>query len=231
MSRRPQTFSGMAHKKVVAVWFDTTDFVDSGSPSLRGSVSSASAMTMTASTASFGTLTNVTVAIVDGKGRGQERMIVSNTATVLTLDRPWENIPNTTSVYQVGGVHWRCLSSWMRFSPNEATAQRRFEMSFEPTEAAATASLVFSNDIDGEETQRLDQTSAAGAGIKSARGEKELVVDLSWRTGLISKQMPGGKEFFSTGRRYTRFDMEGWTNEDVVRLYQILYEGVLSNAG
>jgi hypothetical protein len=44
---------------------------------------------------------DMSVAIVYGKGLGQVRQVVSNTNTTLTIDSPWEVIPDTTSIFSV----------------------------------------------------------------------------------------------------------------------------------
>ena len=41
------------------------------------------------------------IAIIDGKGTGQWRRIVSNTATTIKVDKPWDVIPDATSHYSV----------------------------------------------------------------------------------------------------------------------------------
>ncbi len=52
-------------------------------------------------------LRGAVVRIQRGKGRGQERSIVSNTATTLTLGRPWDTEPDATSVFVVAEAGWR----------------------------------------------------------------------------------------------------------------------------
>lgn len=44
---------------------------------------------------------NAVVAVVSGTGSGEERVVVSNTATQLTVSSPWTLIPDNTSVYVV----------------------------------------------------------------------------------------------------------------------------------
>lgn len=47
------------------------------------------------------------VRIIAGTGRGQERSIISNTPTVLTIDRPWTTLPDTTSRFIVEEGVWQ----------------------------------------------------------------------------------------------------------------------------
>ncbi len=46
------------------------------------------------------------VRIIAGLGRGQVRRIVSNTATQLTIDKPWDTIPDSTSRFIVEAAAW-----------------------------------------------------------------------------------------------------------------------------
>lgn len=78
-----------------------------------GSVTSATLTTLTNTSANWetaipfstpgkGLFNRATVSIVSGKGTGQTRFITSNTATTLTLDKPWLSIPDSTSTYTIG---------------------------------------------------------------------------------------------------------------------------------
>ena len=48
-----------------------------------------------------GGYTNMVVFIDAGTGQGQVRLITSNNATTLGLNRPWDTVPNTTSMYRI----------------------------------------------------------------------------------------------------------------------------------
>jgi len=66
-------------------------------------VSAGTINSLTDNAASFtnNALTNLLVAIVDGRGIGQLRRITANTATVLTVDTDWTAVPDSSSVYTV----------------------------------------------------------------------------------------------------------------------------------
>ncbi len=72
-----------------------------------GIVSRATAVTLSDATRTWGTIrtpslsTSDAVAIVRGRGAGQWRRIVSNTANTLQLDRAWEVIPDQSSHYVI----------------------------------------------------------------------------------------------------------------------------------
>jgi hypothetical protein len=77
-----------------------------------GNVTSANATTLSDSRGVFGVRGPVTakaiVAITNGKGMFQWRRVLSATATTLTIDRPWNTIPDTTSVYTL--TNWSALN-------------------------------------------------------------------------------------------------------------------------
>jgi hypothetical protein len=51
------------------------------------------------------------IRITSGTGAGQKRMITSNTATAVTVSKPWTVTPNATSVYSIGDITQAyCLS-------------------------------------------------------------------------------------------------------------------------
>jgi Ca2+-binding RTX toxin-like protein len=74
-------------------------------PVITGATTSATATTITDSSASFpvldGGLIGLFVRITDGRGALQRRRIVGNTATELSLDAPWDVLPDTTSQYRI----------------------------------------------------------------------------------------------------------------------------------
>ncbi len=47
------------------------------------------------------------VRITEGAGRGQERTIVANDATTLTVNSPWSTVPNLTSIFVISEGSWR----------------------------------------------------------------------------------------------------------------------------
>ncbi len=75
-----------------------------------GTVTSATQTTLEDSSAAFPLTLNerglagYRVEITGGTGIGQQRIIVSNTATVLTFDKAWDVLPDTTSNYRVIGA-------------------------------------------------------------------------------------------------------------------------------
>ena len=85
------------------------------------------------------------VRITRGRGEGQERAILSNTATTLTLTSTWDMAPDTTSFFTIAESGWR-------FGATGSTSPVQFEI---PNRAAATVH------ITGRSANANDQESPA----------------------------------------------------------------------
>ena len=99
---------------------------DQGFTTLRGTVSSATSTTLTASGVDFAAMdathTQPIVAIVAGTGAGQWRRIVNRTTSTstITIDRPFDIIPDTTSGYLAGfwdGKDWLIQGNTLKGNP------------------------------------------------------------------------------------------------------------------
>jgi hypothetical protein len=77
-----------------------------------GTASAGAASTLTDSTRSWevNCFARRMVAIISGTGAGQYRYVVSNTATILTVDAAWGTAPDTTSEYEISGL-WSDVAS------------------------------------------------------------------------------------------------------------------------
>lgn len=95
------------------------------------------------------------VRISRGKGSGQERIVVSNTANVLTVDRPWDVLPDGTSRFTIAESTWRPAGEgkasplrwevpWRGGATLEATLR---SANAQGREAEATASPIVSHQL------------------------------------------------------------------------------------
>ena len=93
----------------------------------RGTVTAATATTLTDSAAAFlatgDGLKACDVYITGGFGSGQKRIIESNTATELTVTAAWTNTPNTTSTYQIGPIQVKMTTG--RLDMGDPTKRKR----------------------------------------------------------------------------------------------------------
>src|SRR6185503_14085061 len=73
--------------------------------SIKGSPTEVLGNLLTDSTKSFPELRGRILEIVEGPGAGQERLILSNTATTLTLSSKFRETPTAASKYQIRFYH------------------------------------------------------------------------------------------------------------------------------
>lgn len=205
----------------------TLDRVDAHRGTVRGSVTSSSPTSLSDVAATFGDdLTNAPVVIISGRGKGEIRKVTNVSGTTLYLDRPWAILPDTTSVYQVGGIPFRWRSGWMRWADDDTENPRRLEILFEPCEQDALLDARLY--VDRSRTARTWGTtlsSTTGGGFASTKGETDLVGDLTRENGFLQKRMDSQKDIYLDGPRLLSLELGGATNQDEVRIYQITLDG------
>ncbi|HUR53507.1 MAG TPA: hypothetical protein VMZ71_05230 [Gemmataceae bacterium] len=195
----------------------------------RGKVTAAGGDTLTDATAAFdATWENVPVCIVGGRGKGQLRVVVSATGTVLRVNEAWAIKPDTTSVYQVGGIRYRYTGGRLRYAPGEDRGARNVEFQFEPVQNKLTADFRLSHDFSV--TPRvLGRNVGPGqkAGAKATRGEYAWVLDLSKPNGHEFVRFDGHREADTDGPRLMRVQVEGVSGPEVVRFGEMVLLGVV----
>jgi len=228
LNSQPQVFLGSEADRVLAAEQGTLDGTQPDQGTVRGTVTSATRCSLTDTLARFDTtLVNVPVVIVSGTGKGQRRLIVSATATTLTVSQPWSESLDTTSVYQVGGIQWKWKSGWFRFAfQQEQSTPTRIEVLLKPLASPATMDL--RHYFDRSRTARPWKSTLTGTqtGITVTAGDTDLVADLSRDTGYIQQRYDRFKELYADGPRFVQWELAGVQNADPVQVYQVLLEGV-----
>ena len=234
MEGTPQVIFGGAASKVVAAWQGNLDLADSSLGTVRSTVSSADLFSLTDSAATFAAtgLVGSTVAMIDGSGKGQQRIITAVSGQTISINLPWNIVPAEGDTYQIGGVHWTYRTGFMRFGEAETDEPRTLELSWEATEKPMTADLRFILDrIGNYDTQKVTRSSKDGGGIASKKDSRDLVIDLTFPDGMARQTIPGHREHHIRGRRYVQFELEGFSNDDPIVIYQWLFEGLDSSEG
>ena len=75
---------------------------EGNTPSWRGTPSGATATTVTLSGYNINEPNKAHLVVVKGKGLGQSRRVISNSGGTVTLNEPWNVIPDGSSVVTVG---------------------------------------------------------------------------------------------------------------------------------
>lgn len=231
----PQVYLGSEARRVLAQGQEYLDGAVADAGTTRGTATSATLVTLTDTGASFASLVGVPVVIVSGAGKGQRRLIASNTTTTLTVTMPWLALPDSTSVYQVGGVPWTYRTGWFRFyNDGEQDTPRRVEVLFEPRTEESSFDLRARRDRRTSYlTWDVDRTSDEGDGVAATAGATDLVCNLQQENGFVQQRLDHHKEWYANGPRYAQWELRGVANKERVRFFQILLDGHIppSSAG
>ena len=121
----------------------------------KGTATSATSNTLTDSTKSFGTnaLKHAFIYIYAGTGKGQDRVISSNTSTAITVTANWTTTPDTTSKYVVGAIPWLWKTGAFGIGADGSRSMREFGIKFNPTtnEQSIDLRMYYNNDGDPQE--------------------------------------------------------------------------------
>lgn len=237
-----RVFVGSFHKKVMGMGRGDLDVVSPGEGRLRGTATSGEVCSLTDSASEFalaistyrnGSI-NAPVAIIDGRGKGQWRRVVEITDTdvlgnfgaVLRLDRPWNIVPDDTSIYQIGGIQWRISTRWFRYTKLEDDQKRRIEVVFIPTKNPCIMDMRFRHDFAADPTvEQISRNTLDGEGVRITEGETDSVADMTKAKGVVEKIMTGHRESSTEGRRFWQFELAGVTSLDLIRVCQVTCDG------
>lgn len=227
----PQVYLGASARRVLAYWEGYLDGPTSGT--VRGTVTSAGLASLADSAASFATsgVVGSPVLLVYGTGKGQKRIVTSVSGTTLNVDNPWLIKPDTTTIYQIGGIPWVYKSDWFRFPMADKTERRGLEVVFEQAQHDATMDVRLAYDFKSPKVWRNPMTTAGGAGVEVTRDSADMVVDMKTERGIVRKQLPGAKEDWFTSARgqFVQVQLSGVTNADALAVYSMAYVGAVGN--
>lgn len=226
---RQQMFVGSNAGEVLALGQGEVDGPDPEAGDIRGTVTSAGLDWIVDSAASFATdgLVNNPIHIVDGTGRGQWRRVVSVSGTTIKVDQPWLTKPDTTSVYQLGGVAWRWRSKTFRIASSDTVAKRVITTVTRPTSTSTAMSLDIYWDRKSSAVKWPRKVSSgSGEGVRTDAGQSKAVFDLTKLNGFhqiaFDDQAPRGVE----RERYMDIELSGVKGESPVRLFEVTIAGV-----
>lgn len=210
-----QTFLGLTARRVAMSDIGYLDGVIESNPATRrGTVTSSTLVSLSDSTATFdSSLANAPLQIVDGTGAGQMRLIAAVSTTKLTVKEPWLVKPDTTSVYQVGGIRWRYSTGKLRYAQTGRLEKRGLELSFIPNSLASRLSIRRYHDesLDAVSARR-SRTSGQGNGLRSDAGVGDIPVNTQKADGYVRLEDNSTRGEGLEGVRYLRIELEGVTN-------------------
>jgi hypothetical protein len=228
----PQVFLGAEGRRVLALGHGTLDGAIASNGTVRGTATSSGVNTLTDTSATFDTtgLAGLPVRIVSGKGAGQSRIISSATATKLTVKNPWMSLPDTTSVYQVGGFEWRYKTGWMTWAEDDVKSKRALKLQYKPmTEASYLEYRIYEDSPefgrDAAINAGLTKSSTELNGIAMTEGDPERVVDTTKVSGFVAEYMDRFSDEESDRARQVQFEFRGVPNKQTHQIEQVTVEG------
>jgi hypothetical protein len=218
----PQLFLGTDGCQTLAVGHLANDGAKSVHGTVNGTVTSATSISITDSTATFSSqFLRLPVYIVEGTGRGQRRMISAVTTTKLEVVQPWVIQPDSTSVYQIGGFQASYKTGRYRYVQTGKEEKRGVEIALQPIDDGYLCFRKYEDrsttPIDSARTLSSDD----GDGVATVDGEPEYVVDLTRERGFIAKYDDAFLEYRVDGPRYAQLGLEACPNSDQIRLSEL----------
>jgi len=225
----PQVYLGSESRRILAMWQGGLDGPDQSAGTVRGNVTSASLLSLTDASATFAGsgLVGSPVAIVSGRGKGQVRRVTGVSGTTIKVDLPWLALPDSTSVYQLGGIEWKYRTGQFRFVMDEETNARRVEVLFRPVEPDASMDLRILLDFGNthlvwNHEHELDD----GRGVRSEIGSSDLEIDLTKVEGFVQQRLDGHKDFYLDGPRFMAVELGGFSCQEPIGVFGMTIDGV-----
>lgn len=127
---------------------------------------SATSTTLTDSTQTWtvNAFAQLWVTIRKGTGAGQARLIVSNTATALTVDHAWSQTPDASSEYSVGGIWWLYTHSYNSYGNDSLSKRLIYIRPRFVSEGDATVDISFGYDFADMDNSDIDTTQVQVTG-------------------------------------------------------------------
>lgn len=226
MNGRAVVFLGTTGRRVLLANEGCLDGISPAGPvTCRGSVTASGLASVTASGAAFtSAVVGLSVRIVAGTGVGQQRTIhaISGT-TVLKVATPWLVKPDTTSVYQIGGIKWTWRSGWFRWGVSQQQAVRGLDVVFEPTAAASRLSANVFDNLSS--TAQVFKDSRASNGMETTAGSADLVMDTTQSEGHVRQALTATRQSSVYGKEKVRVSLTGVANAERQKIYEVIVDG------
>lgn len=217
LNGRSQVFLGTRAKRVMAANYGSLDGPDPGQGTIRGTVTTAGPGWIADSSASFPSsgLVGYPVSIVSGRGRGQQGLIHTVSGTTLYIRGTWNVRPDTTSVYQIGGVNWRLRTGWYRWSDSPQSINREISLLFQKLSRAGTLHLRVYDDGQDDPLDAVEtKPQADGNGVGTTRDEPWLDVLTTKQNGAVRVPLTTFREWGSDAPQFVSVELAGVQGQD-----------------
>jgi hypothetical protein len=191
----------------------------------RLAVSAADAWSVTAAADLPDDLDGVPVAIVEGPGRGQLRIVGGTSGRRLWLKSPWSKLPTGDSVLQIGAIPYAAITGEFSLAERtEANQQQAVKFAWQPSEAELK--LFIKVKRDGTTYLRNSIFSTWGAVTYDKDNERYAKhIDLTEEKGYGKINFDRSKEFDVAKHSTVQIELEGFSGEERPRLSDLEFIG------
>jgi hypothetical protein len=230
LNNRPQVYLGTTGARVMASNVGTLDGANPAAGTVRGTVTSAGIDWISDSAATHATsgLVGNPVVIVRGTGKGQRRVVHSVASGKIRVTVPWTKRPDTTSVYQLGGIQWHWQSGWLRWAESDNQITRAIAVHYKTTPTVSELYLRLYRDLasTAEAWQRTATLSDAN-GIALLKNDPTdyLSIDSTRARGYVLQNVSQFKDWYTDANRYISVELGGVTNQEPLIMLRLIVYG------
>lgn len=225
-ARTDQVFMGSHARQVLGMWQGHLDGADP-TGTVRGTVTSSGTFSLTDSSASFAGTTGIPVVIAAGRGKGQVRTVIAASGHTLTVGQPWAVQPDTTTIYQLGGIPWVFRTGVFTYAPGESQQVGAVDVQFVPCKGPADFSVQrFSDFSETPDLWGATILAEDHQGVGSQKDDPDLVFDLSKKNGWARCRLDGRNEGEADGQKFLQLKFFGTGGNETITILNIGIERV-----
>lgn len=230
LNGKPQVYLGTNGKRIMAFGASLLDGPDPTAGNVRGTVTSSGVTWIADSNVTYAStgLIGNPIVIARGKGKGQKRIIYAVSGSRIYVTEPWTDRPDTTSVYQIGGISWHLRLGWQRWADAENQSVRAVSVQFKPTDETAEMYLRMYLDLDQTAKAwanpvELDQQN--GIGLLANDPTTDISILTTKANGFVCIRNPEFREHYTDGPRFMSVLIGGVQNSEQQTLYRVVIDG------
>ena len=222
-----QLYLGLDDRQVVAPNTGSLDGLGTTDGKISGTLGEATQVTASDASAQFNTaVIGTPIQITDGRGKGQQRVVVAASGERLTVDRPWLVRPDNTSKYQLGGIRWSWKSGMLRWVWTDSNDVRGFELVFQPDDGSRLSVRRYLDHSTEADLMQYDRAQSEGDGSATEKGSFDIVVDTTETTGVVEHFFDGVRQGRTKSPMYVRIEVEGVPSTDRQKVFEVSVHGV-----
>lgn len=221
-------YLGTDAKTTLAMWQGFTDGPDPDKGTTRATATSGTPLTIVSTGATYpsaGVVANP-MTIVDGRGKGQTRRVSATSGATINVVNPWFILPDSTSVFQLGGIPWSFQTGFFRYVEDDQNSVSRVEVIFKPQTDPALMSIEVFHDYSTDPYEWTGTLAAAdNNGVRITSGESALVADLTKDNGYVKHRLDRHRDEHLDGTHYVSVGLSGVGGKEPTSIYEMTIDG------